>query len=314
MIIVKIMGGLGNQLFQYAFVEKLKSMGKEVKVDLSMYEDTPEGTTVRDSIYDMLPTKYEIATQEEIDSLFKRDIWHKIWRRLSKNANAFYENEPFYKPEILKRTQGYLVGYWQSEKYFADMRPRIVEAFDFGDVLKTDLSVKTSDSDGKTVELLDRLSKGHSKAEDGEEAVALHIRGGDYLNTLNVGTFGGICTKEYYCKAIEYITKNAKNPKFYIFTNDRAYAEEILGEVLQNSSHPEENVQLKYQYVDWNDERHAYADLVLMSKCKHHILANSSFSWWAEYLSDQTGITIAPSRWTNGCENKDIYRDNWVAL
>ncbi len=308
------MGGLGNQLFQYAFVEKLKSMGKEVKVDLSMYEDTPEGTTVRDSVYDMLPTRYEIAAQEEIDALFKRDIWHKIWRRLSKNANAFYENEPFYKPEILKRTQGYLVGYWQSEKYFTDMRTRIVKAFDFGDVLKTDALEKSDMSDEKTVELLERLSKGHSKAEDEEESVALHVRGGDYLNKLNVGTFGGICTKEYYCKAIEHIVKNVNRPKFYIFTNDKRYAEEIMGEVLQNVSLLEENVQLDYQYVDWNDESHAYADLLLMSKCKHHILANSSFSWWGEYLSNQTGITIAPARWTNDSKNKDIYRENWVVL
>ena len=301
MIIVKIMGGLGNQLFQYALVEKLKSMGKEVKVDLSMYEDTPEGTTVRDSIYDSLPTKYEMATQEEIDALFKRDIWHKIWRRLSKNANAFYENEPSYKPEILKRTKGYLVGYWQSEKYFADMRPRIVKAFDFGDTLKA----QTSTTDLKTVDLLETLAhqnvSGH--VEDGEETVALHIRGGDYLNKLNVGTFGGICTRDYYRKAIEYITKNVEHPKFYIFTNDKKYAEEIM-----------DGIEAEYQCVDWNDESQAYADLLLMSKCKHHILANSSFSWWGEYLSNQTGISIVPSKWTNDSDNKDIYRDNWVVL
>ena len=291
MIIVKIMGGLGNQLFQYAFVEKLKSMGKDVKVDLSIYEDTPEGTTVRDSIYDMLNIKYEIATQEEIYSLFKRDIWSKIWRRISKNANAYYENEPSYKPEIMKRTSGYLVGYWQSEKYFEDMRSRIVEAFDFSEMMK----------DGDAAILDDR--------ESDTESVALHIRGGDYLNKLNVGTFGGICTKEYYCKAIEYIAQKIKNPKLYIFTNDKEYAKTIVDAVLDNT---EES--LSYQFVEGNDESHAYLDLVLMSKCKHHILANSSFSWWGEYLSDQSGITVAPSKWTNDSDNKDIYRNNWVVL
>ncbi|MBE5855908.1 MAG: alpha-1,2-fucosyltransferase [Lachnospiraceae bacterium] len=291
MIIVKIMGGLGNQLFQYAFVEKLKSMGKDVKVDLSVYEDTPEGTTVRDSIYDMLNTKYEIATQEEIDSLFKRDIWSKIWRRISKNANAYYENEPSYKPEILKRTSGYLVGYWQSEKYFKDMRSRIVEAFDFSEMMK----------DGDAAILDDQ--------ESDTESVALHIRGGDYLNNLNAGTFGGICTKEYYCKAIEYIAQKIKNPKFYIFTNDKEYAKKIVNAVLDSTGES-----INYQFVEGNDESHAYIDLVLMSKCKHHILANSSFSWWGEYLSDQSGITIAPSKWTNDSDNKDIYRENWVVM
>lgn len=291
MIIVKIMGGLGNQLFQYAFVEKLKSMGKDVKVDLSIYEDTPEGTTVRDSIYDMLNTKYEIATQEEIDSLFKRDIWSKIWRRISKNANAYYENEPSYKPEILKRTKGYLVGYWQSEKYFKDMRSRIVEAFDLSEMMKN----------GDAAILDDR--------ESDTESVALHIRGGDYLNKLNVGTFGGICTKEYYCKAIEYIAQKIKNPKFYIFTNDKEYAKTIVDAVLDSAGES-----ISYQFVEGNNESHAYLDLVLMSKCKHHILANSSFSWWGEYLSDQSGITIAPSKWTNDSDNKDVYRNNWVVL
>lgn len=285
------MGGLGNQLFQYAFVEKLKSMGKDVKVDLSMYEDTPVGTTVRDSIHDMLNTKYEIATQEEIDSLFKRDIWSKIWRRISKNANAYYENEPSYKPEILKRTKGYLVGYWQSEKYFEDMRSRIVEAFDFSEMMK-----------GGDAAILDGR-------ESDTESVALHIRGGDYLNKLNVGTLGGICTKEYYCKAIEYIAQKIKNPKLYIFTNDKEYAKTIVDAVLDNTGES-----LSYQFVEGNDESHAYLDLVLMSKCKHHILANSSFSWWGEYLSDQSGITVAPSKWTNDSDNKDIYRNNWVVL
>lgn len=291
MIIVKIMGGLGNQLFQYALVEKLKSMGKDVKVDLSIYEDTPEEITVRDSIYDMLNTKYEIASQEEMDSLFKRDIWSKIWRRISKNTNAYYENEPSYKPEILKRTSGYLVGYWQSEKYFSDMRPRIVEAFDFSEVMK-----------GGDAAILD-------DQESDTESVALHIRGGDYLNKLNVGTFGGICTKEYYCKAIEYIAQKIKNPNFYIFTNDKEYAKTILDAVLESTGES-----IYYHFVEGNDESHAYLDLVLMSKCKHHILANSSFSWWGEYLSDQSGITIAPSKWTNDSDNKDIYRNNWVVL
>jgi len=145
--------------------------------------------------------------------------------------------------------------------------------------------------------------------ESDTESVALHIRGGDYLNNLNAGTFGGICTKEYYCKAIEYIAQKIKNPKFYIFTNDKEYAKKIVNAVLDSTGES-----INYQFVEGNDESHAYIDLVLMSKCKHHILANSSFSWWGEYLSDQSGITIAPSKWTNDSDNKDIYRENWVVM
>nr|MCR5321618.1 alpha-1,2-fucosyltransferase [Lachnospiraceae bacterium] len=98
-------------------------------------------------------------------------------------------------------------------------------------------------------------------------------------------------------------------PKFYIFTNDKEYAKTIVDAVLDST---EES--LSYQFVEGNDESHACLDLVLMSKCKHHILANSSFSWWGEYLSDQSGITVAPSKWTNDSDNKDIYRNNWVVL
>lgn len=300
MIIVTIMGGLGNQLFQYALVEKLKSMGKDVKVDLSMYEDTIDGITPRESIYNMLKTKYKVATRKEKEG----SVWRKTMRRLGKINDIVCEYEPSYKPEVLQINKGRLVGYWQSEKYFSDMRTQIVEAFDFRYYFETNAFSDANEAIEKTRELLDVLSKG-----DGDitgitrETVALHIRGGDYLNDLNAGTFGGICTREYYCRAIEYIKKRVERPKVYVFTNDKEYAEEIMS-----------GITIDYQYVDWNDECYAYADLLLMSKCKHHVLANSSFSWWAEYLSDQTGITVAPSRWMNDSENRDIYRDNWVVL
>ncbi|MBR1848623.1 MAG: alpha-1,2-fucosyltransferase [Lachnospiraceae bacterium] len=281
MIIVKIMGGLGNQLFQYALVEKLKSMGKNVKVDLSYFEDTPVGDTVRDSIYDKLVYKPEVATTDEIENLRTYSFLGRVYTKLTGISKDYFESDSLFKPEILKRKTGYLVGYWQSEKYFQDLRESILEDFDFR----------------RSVE------KKINEGQEGQvESVSIHIRGGDYLTKAS-STFGGICTKEYYRKAMEYIRKNVEYPKFYIFTNDKKYAEIIM-----------DGIEAEYQYVDWNDESHAYADLLLMSKCKHHILANSSFSWWGEYLSDQTGITIAPSKWTNDSRNKDIYRDNWVEL
>ena len=281
MIIVKIMGGLGNQLFQYALVEKLKSMGKNVKVDLSYFEDTPVGDTVRDSIYDKLVYKPEVATTDEIENLRTYNFWGRVYTKLTGISKDYFESDSLFKPEILKRKTGYLVGYWQSEKYFQDLRESILEDFDFRRIVE----------------------KLINEGQEGQvESVSIHIRGGDYLTKAS-STFGGICTKEYYRKAMEYIRKNVEYPKFYIFTNDKKYAEIIM-----------DGIEAEYQYVDWNDESHAYADLLLMSKCKHHILANSSFSWWGEYLSDQSGITVAPSKWTNDSDNKDIYRDNWVVL
>ncbi|MCR5321130.1 MAG: alpha-1,2-fucosyltransferase, partial [Lachnospiraceae bacterium] len=205
------------------------------------------------------------------------------------------ESEPSYKPDIIMRNSGYLFGYWQSEKYFGDIRDVILKNFDFS---KGDLNEETRS-------LLERINGVNSL---NEVSVALHVRGGDYLSKA-ARSFGGICTKEYYCKAIEYIAQKIKNPKFYIFTNDKEYAKAIVDAVLDST---EES--LSYHFVEGNDESHAYLDLVLMSKCKHHILANSSFSWWGEYLSDQSGITIAPSKWTNDSDNKDIYRNNWVVL
>lgn len=283
MIIVKIMGGLGNQLFQYALVEKLKSQGKKVKVDLSYFEDIPEGDTARDSIYEKLHGQYEIASMEDISALHKNTIWHKVRRRILRSTDEVYESEPSYKSDIITRNSGYLVGYWQSEKYFGDIREAILKSFDFAEA-----------------ELVE--------TKRNEESVSVHIRGGDYL-TKAAKSYGGICTKEYYCKAIEYIAQKIQNPKFYIFTNDREYAKKIVDGVLESTGES-----ISYQFVEGNDESHAYLDLVLMSKCKHHILANSSFSWWGEYLSDQSGITIAPSKWTNDNDNKDIYRNNWVVL
>lgn len=275
------MGGLGNQLFQYALVEKLKSMGKNVKVDLSYFEDTPVGDTVRDSIYDKLVYKPEVATTDEIENLRTYNFFGRVYTKLTGISKDYFESDSLFKPEILKRKTGYLVGYWQSEKYFQDLRESILEDFDFRRIVEKKIN----------------------EGQEGQvESVSIHIRGGDYLTKAS-STFGGICTKEYYRKAMEYIRKNVEHPKFYIFTNDKKYAEIIM-----------DGIEAEYQYVDWNDESHACADLLLMSKCKHHILANSSFSWWGEYLSDQSGITVAPSKWTNDSDNKDIYRDNWVVL
>ena len=131
--------------------------------------------------------------------------------------------------------------------------------------------------------------------------MSVHIRRGDYVKLQ--GIYGNICTTEYYKKAIELINQIVEQPTFFFFSNDMKWTRDTFGE--KNN----------YFYVEENDEDKGYIDLRLMSVCKHQIIANSSFSWWAAYLNNNLEKkVICPSRWINAKETPDIYCDGWTLI
>lgn len=134
-------------------------------------------------------------------------------------------------------------------------------------------------------------------------SVAIHIRRGDYLNPGTYENFGRFCTKEYYDKAIELMKNRLKNPKFYFFSDDQDYVrKEYSGD--------------GFAYVDWNKGKDSWQDLYLMSKCQHHIIANSTFSYWAAQLSANQSynhIVTAPKKWYVW-DDPDIFPDQWIRL
>lgn len=291
MIIVKIMGGLGNQMFQYAFARKLVSCGKQVKLDLSYYDKIPQGDTVRKYELGRFKCKIEIAEDKDISKYkgFIRQIYDLIGKYTGLyTPGIIVEDKEFQLSDILGFDNKYLIGYWQSEKYFEDIR----------DILMDELSFDKEEIGDENCELIREI------VNASENSVSIHVRGGDYLNKSNAEMFGNICTNEYYCRACDYLKNLIGNVRFYLFTNDTEW-------VRSNRLLSGYDVKI----IDWNTEDNSWIDMYLMSLCKHNIIANSSFSWWGAWLNrNPDKIVIAPSRWSNDSMIFDEVPKEWVKV
>lgn len=287
MVIIKIKGGLGNQMFQYAFYLNLKNRGTDVKMDISgldLYLDS----FGRGDIWDAFCVNRDFASANEIQELLKNEnkIINKLQMKIFKYSNTHYvQRNPFYfNTDIFNMDNIYLDGYWQNEKYFIGYREKILNHFK----IKKELS-----NDNKLY--LDMINSS-------QQSVSLHIRLGDYLEKTNKKIYGDICTPEYYKKAVKYFEKTYKNPVFFIFSNDVKNIKPFMDSK-------------KYILVNCNNEKNAWADLYLMSKCKHNIIANSTFSWWGAWLNQNEKKTVmAPSKMMNTIHADDIYPDSWIKI
>lgn len=285
MVIIKFQGGLGNQMFQYALYRKLQLSGKAVFADVSRYHQENErnwdlckfGLKVMEADADDIKRLNDC--QRDFISRVRRKIWVK------RSCYKEKENGRFF-PEVLKNDNVYLDGYWQTEKYFSDIRGQIINDFSFFDF--------GTDSEKIYENLID---------DAGDHSVSIHIRRGDYCNHIMAPIYGGICTLDYYKCAIQFIMERVENPVFFVFSNDIQWVKDNLKGI-------------RCTYVEGNKEETGIIDLKLMSKCRHHILANSSFSWWGAYLST-TGceqFNIAPDTWMNNLETPDIWCQNWIKV
>lgn len=286
MFIIKILGGLGNQMFQYAFYKSLLCKGKLVKADISDFKvyDIHNGYELK-NVFNIDVVEATISESYKIGKPKNRLDRYLIKFGLKNN---YYKDKNeidaiTYHPKIFNMKQDmYLQGYWQSYKYFEHIKDEIISDFTFDKKL-----------DMKNERIRDLICKTNS--------VSLHIRRGDYLGNKTVEN---ICTNIYYKNAVEYIMKNVQNPKFFIFSNDIEWCREnfLLDNVV---------------YVD-NSGENSYKDMLLMSKCKHNIIANSTFSWWGAYLNTNSSkIIICPDRWFNNIKKYnmgDIYPKEWVKI
>ncbi len=287
MVIVKIYGGLGNELFQYALYRKLQSLGKEVFCDIQMLEPIRQKNW---PTIDIFPNINIPVAGEENRKKFgdvSRSIPARFRRKLRrKKSHVYEERKPkHFQPEVFEMNQVYLEGYWQSERYFSDIREQLLKDFSFPSV-----------TDRRNQELVSKMEK--------EISVSVHIRRGDYLEGKNREIYGGVCTDTYYHNAVSYFKKKYPDAHFYFFSNDPAW---VTG---------------RYQgidmtVVDWNQGINSYWDMYLMSKCNHNIIANSSFSWWGGWLNCyKNKEVIAPMFWFNPQYNtaEDIVCREWIKI
>lgn len=290
MIIVKLQGGLGNQMFQYAIGRQLSIHFKTtLKVDNSIYRANQfyENITLRSYQLNIFSLKVEEATDKEIHYFTKKkDLFGKA-RKLISRAKIIQESSFLFDPNFKAYGPNcYLIGYWQSELYFKEIAKVIREDFSFKMLPVNENSY-----------IADRIISANS--------VSMHIRRGDYQNNPTTKEFHGLCSIEYYQRAIKLMNEKVGNPHFFVFSDDMNW---VRNNIRINGQHT---------FVDINDENNGNIDMQLMSLCKHNIIANSSFSWWGAWLNSYNKkIVIAPEKWFNNSsiDTSTILPVSWYKL
>lgn len=290
MIIVKLKGGLGNQLFQYAVARHLAEIhNTSVKLDISLFK------TYKLHAYSLSPFNIQekIASQKEIEKNFYNipEFIIKIMQKIGKiqyltNSNYICEKFFNYDSDILSLPDNvYLDGYWQSEKYFTAI----------SEIIRSEYSVKQSQF-GVDKQVAEKIKSCDS--------VCVHVRRGSYTMPP-YNSVHGTCPINYYHDAIRYISNKLQNPHFFIFSDDPNWTGENL------------KINHDVTFVNHNDASKDYEDLRLMSQCKHHIIANSTYSWWSAWLCENSEkIVIAPKKWFNSGDRdiRDLFPESWIKL
>lgn len=273
--VVKFKGGLGNQMFQYAFYLALK---KRHPLTLFLFDNEytlccHHGITLESAFGITLAkrNKWFRRLRQHFPIVIRKA--HRVEQKSSLQYNEKYLSESW--------LVAWYEGYWQSEKYFNLVANKVRETFCFCE----DLMNK------HTLHMAKMLRNGNY--------VSIHIRRGDYLNLAD---YFGLCDIAYYKKAIDHFKQFLSNPIFVIFSDDIQWAKDIFqyDEVI---------------FVDWNKGKDSWQDMYLMSCCKHNIVANSSFSWWGAWLNtNKDKIVVAPHRWFRYSPNYDIIPEQWILL
>ena len=280
-------------MFQYAFGRALSIKHKsELFLDLSWFEENNTSTN-RDFQLDLFNTDYCIADKKLID-FYKPIVYRGLNSaliRLNIGAlqlpNYFIEKGISFNHSVHRISEKcYLNGYWQSEKYFLEYKNELLSEFELKNYL-------TKDIDNSIL----------SKIQD-TESVSLHIRRSDYNSNVNINIHG-VLPISYYQKSIEIINSKFNNPSYFIFSDDIEWAKNTF-DFLPGNIH----------FISKNPN---YIDLYLNSKCKHNIIANSTFSWWSAWLNNYPGkIVIAPSNWYSNKRLNDLTFDllpeSWIRI
>lgn len=287
MLIVQLVGGLGNQMLQYAMLRELQHLGKEA-VLYRDYSDEYVKESKYNEIFDVFGIERKYISKQELmhylgyDNFVKRQLYKHFGIRSKKHIVE--EEHGKFDRSFLEYDDAYLDGYWQTDKYFSDVKKEIIKLYT------------------PVLEPNDECARMAEQVKNDSASVAVHLRLGDYNSETNQRIYGNICTPEYYRAAFKYIKDKVQNPVFYVFSNDLDGAREFFDQ---------ENV----VFVDCNEVSEAWADMHLMSLCRHNIIANSTFSWWGAYLNRNDGkIVVAPSKWKNTEEMPDICPEGWIRI
>jgi hypothetical protein len=292
MIVAKLIGGLGNQMFQYAAGRALAHRYQvPLKLDKSFLEKDAAGAyTQRHFELGIFNLQPEFVTNLERDAYLK-NANNKLYRELYRRVPFFFtrkyiaENTSAYMPNFTKwGPDAYLDGFWQSEKYFSEIKDTLRKEFTFKDEI-----------DRVNAPLAERMSN--------ENSISLHVRRADYVNDSTINHTHGTCSKEYYLHALELLSKTVSNAELFVFSDDVNWCRENF------------SFKIPATFIDHNQGKQSFADMRLMSCCRYNIIANSSFSWWGAWLNNYPGKkVIAPKKWFRSKAAPDIYPDDWIVI
>ncbi len=273
MIVIKLKGGLGNQLFQYAIAKAFSlETNRSFQIDISIFE----WYKLHNYGLYHFNIQTEFYTPESKWKMKLKKLFNKIvFYNEDHHTFNFNPNLIHTKSDVL-----FLEGYFQSQKYFLKYEKEIRADFEIVSPLKQ-----------QTIEMVAYMKSVH--------AVSIHFRRGDYVGNTMHDTDKTI----YYKEAIKLIESKVENPVYFLFSDDITWVKENF------------TTNFETHYVDFNNASTNFEDLKLMSSCKHHIIANSSFSWWGAWLNPNPDkIVIAPQKWFNddSLDYSDVVPQNWI--
>ncbi|MDP3539054.1 MAG: alpha-1,2-fucosyltransferase [Azonexus sp.] len=290
-VVIRLVGGLGNQMFQYAAaIAVARRSGVELVLDLSWF------ATASDRRYALAPLSVKARTLGAVvsDQGGAMRLMKKIVHRLTKRNDEHWQGRPVFRekyfhfdPEVLQlRAPVCMDGYFQSEKYFDDCNELVASEFSLA---------------GTPGE----LSRAMLEKIWGSDAICLHVRRGDYVESATTNAFHGTCSLDYYHEGLSIVSAGLASPHCFVFSDDPAW--------VRSHFHPA----LPMTVVDIHGPDEAHEDLRLMSACKHFVIANSSLSWWGAWLGKDSGKrVVAPKRWFQSSTNdtRDLIPPAWTKI
>ncbi len=289
---VAVYGGLGNQMFQYAFCTGLNKRGQRTRLSFTcyFYFKHHNGFDLGRAFHLQLsPAQAFLAFLLEHGSFLYRNklmtgvsrrlaLWHEGRQKMYKEKREFVTDA-----DVFNQSGTLFYGTWQSLEYFENFTAAVQQQFEF--------KQPKDDANKSVIEKIKNTN-----------AVSLHIRRGDYLKSHWQNSLHVIKDLTYYKNATAYINAHVNNPAYFVFSDDMQWVKENLP--LPNCT-----------YVDHNTGKHSFFDMYLMSLCKHNIIANSTFSWWGAWLNSNAGkIVIMPEKWMNDNTCEGIFPDKWIKM
>lgn len=292
MVVSNIIGGLGNQMFQYAAGLAL-SLEREVEhgVSVDMFDEYPlhHGYEL-DRVFGLRPEVVDQAMLRRVIGWRARPVARRVLSRFSSLSPLWGQNFiaelPDMKPFSFHQMSAdvYLHGYWQSERFFGSYSDRVRSAFHF-----------ISEPGPLNEEVFADIAAHRS--------ASVHIRRGDYLSSKNSAIYSQ-CRPDYYLSGMKLLQDRVGPLRFFIFSDDPDWAGAFF-----------DGKEFDFRVVSHNSGASSHNDMRLMSACDHHVIANSTFSWWGAWLNPNLDkIVIAPRQWMYGTPSSSIVPDGWIRL